>query len=123
MIGFAVGVNMNNNYSNAGTATIISSLLGGALGAVMAWIGSWATYAIGEIAEDMKHVRSELAALQRRLDDQAEPAVPAPGAAASTKSAAPAVDTIPAGKKRCPHCSALNNVANTACFACNESFE
>lgn len=61
IVGVISGISMNSrHYGNAGTVTIISSLLGGVLGALFSWIGSWVTYAIGEAAEAAEEAKRHM---------------------------------------------------------------
>ncbi len=121
-------------------AAIVAMILGG----VGSWIGSWVTYAIGEIAEGVEQLKYQMAKNGDRGTESSSSLARA--AAAYDKEKRDSEWTCVCGaqnsngasycfrcrrprseadapKIACPHCGAMNRNTNTTCFACNEPLQ
>ena len=73
------------------------------IGSLASWIGSWITYAFGELVENASSINIKLTKIS----------IPN-GSVVNSSSAAE--------KKPCPFCGELNHKSNTYCFRCGKPF-
>ena len=112
-----------------GGANFFLALLYGGLMALVSWIGSWATYALGVTLEKVEALEYNLAKMERTLSaiPSTAPVPPSgstsPVATASRYTPVTAASVTPGNKKKCPHCGANNNKDNSTCFACGQPLE